>query len=96
MHSADGTLLAGGIRVVPGYPLFAEVRGARPEMPPGEMLILDPRRLPQMPTLEGLGEAPFEIGYVTAAEIAAFSAAPAAFGSGGGGDSVPEGPSSGF
>jgi len=71
ISSTDGTLLVGGIRVVPMEPLLRDVRGARPAMPPGEIFVYDPRRLPQMPTLAGLGEPPSQIVYVEAAEVAA-------------------------
>lgn len=71
---ADGTLLAGGISVVPMFPLLDAFRGARPEMPPGELMILDLRRSPQMPTLEGLGRAPSQIVYFDAADLSAIDA----------------------
>ena len=71
LSSADGTLLVGGIRVAPNVPLLRDVRAGRPEMPPGELLVVDPRRSPRVPGLDGLGSDTSRIVYLTEAEVPA-------------------------
>jgi hypothetical protein len=64
VSAADGTLLAGGLAVVPNLDLLGDVRGARPEMPAGALVVLDPRAAPRRPTLETLGTSVATILYV--------------------------------
>jgi len=72
LSDAEGNLLAGGIAVVPAWPLLAAVRAGRPapQFPAGEIFILDPRERPEPPTLEGLGRSPSQIVYAAAGEVA--------------------------
>ena len=84
VSSADGVLLAGGIRVVPNVPLLDGLRGGRPELPPGDLILEDPRRSPQDPSLEDLASGPASIVYVEAADLAALAEAAGGSGAGGG------------
>ncbi len=70
VSDAEGVLLAGGLRVIPNVPLLRYVRGARPEMPPGELVILDGRSPTPALTLDSLGGDRARIVYVTEAELA--------------------------
>lgn len=75
VSDASGTLLIGGVKLVVNFPLLRDVRGARDEVPPGELYVLDPRDPPRPPTLESLGGPTARVVYVTAAELAEGAAA---------------------
>lgn len=68
--SPDGTLLAGGLAVVPNLDLFADCRGGRPEFPLGALFVVDSRELPQAPGLETLGGTNAQIVYLDSTELA--------------------------
>jgi len=58
ISSADGMLLAGGIRVVQGFALLAENRAGRAAdtFPPGEIIVTDSRTTARLdPGLDELG-----------------------------------------
>ena len=73
ISSADGTLLAAGIRVVQVFPLLVENRAGRPaeDFPPGELFVGDARTSGRLePSLDQLRDAELEIFYVEAADLA--------------------------
>lgn len=74
LRDVDGTLLAGSIKLVVGYPLLASRRGQRVEMPPGELVVADGRESPADPLLDELGDS-VKLVYVEAETIAALEAA---------------------
>jgi hypothetical protein len=56
LRNAAGDLLAGAIKLVVNYPLLASRRGARDEMPPGDLRVVDGRESPADPGLDELGD----------------------------------------
>ncbi len=56
LRDAEGELLAGPIKLVVHWPLLESRRGARPEMPPGELMLVDGRQTPADPGLDELGD----------------------------------------
>lgn len=78
VSTADGTLLAGGIAVVVNAPLLTAVRAARPEMPPGDLIVYDSRPRPSEPGLEDLGGETARIVYLEAADLSGPAPAPVA------------------
>ena len=69
LRDATGALLAGCIKLVVNWPLLDAIRGARPEMPPGELMLIDSRLAPADPGLDELGDV-VELVYLDPDELA--------------------------
>lgn len=77
VSSAEGTLLAGGIRVVQGSPLLRAARSGRAGdvFPPGELFVQDPRTTGRLdPDLEDLEAGELVIYYIEQADLEARTA----------------------
>lgn len=69
ISSAGGTLIVGGIKLVPGAE-FLGPHAQKPGLPPGNMILLDTLNESGKPTRENIATR-FRLCYITEAEVAA-------------------------
>lgn len=72
LADATGAPLISAMKLLPGWPLLYRHRGID-GVPPGELMVLDPRPTPAPPGLDELGDV-MQLAYIDAADVATLAA----------------------